>query len=741
MSAPRETGLPQALKDLVYVVESALGRAVREAGGERLYREVEAVRRLMKRCRDGGPAARRRSLDAARVRLSRLSAREREGLARAYTLYLELANACENAYRAHRLRRAGLPACPRADLVYVLTAHPTESRSPANVALLRRLQAHLLECLELGRAPRQTVLRHLIHLLWRAGTHPSSKPSVEDEAAHIVSMLDDSALLELLALHREGGRVRLRTWVGGDKDGHPGVGPAQTLASLRASRERLLDFASGQLDELEPDARLLRGVDSRALRRRLEALRRLRPGDGRRVRALSRELAALSWRYERAAGAPHSALSRLRRLLELFPSLALPLELREEAGAFAAGSPIARMIEAVRRVARGGAVDWYARGLVVSMARSAADLRQAARLAGSLPVIPLFETPEALRDARAILEAARLPARRGRLEIMLGYSDTAKRMGAFPSRLAIGDAMEDLQRWARRRRLRVVFFHGSGGSEGRGGGTIEEQAAGWPPEALRTLKMTIQGEMIDRTFSTPEILRSQVCKAAAVQSAPPRRRRPSPFSRELSELAERAYRELLSERGLVDLLARATPYPRLGELNIGSRPSKRAGAPSLDSLRAIPWVLCWTQTRLLLPVWYGLGSAWRELRRRPGAVRALRRAVSSDPLLRGFLRQLAFSFSKSEPLIWERYLALLPSKSPLASRIEREYRDALSLARAASPAGLLSDRRWLEESISYRAPMIHPLNLLQIEALRGPWNPRLFRETVTGVAAGMLTTG
>ncbi|MFH1725691.1 MAG: phosphoenolpyruvate carboxylase [Elusimicrobiota bacterium] len=773
--------LPAELRALVRTVGSALGDTVRADAGPKVYRAVEAVRLAMTEFR--GPAHRRfdrlgsmmpktpsaeRSkraiLDRAARILGSLSPKRKAALAKAYTLYLELANVCENAYRTHRLRqrRAEL-GTSAADVIYVLTAHPTESRSPKNIALLKRINNHLVHRLAMGPGADNRTLSHLLCLLWKISTHPPHKPTVEDEARHLATLLSDDIIDELLTLKRRGHRVLLRTWVGGDKDGHPGVGPDQLQASLQETRSTFAEYLRRRLEQIRADLDLAGGKGFlgawRGLKAALEAAATIRARDGARIAELARAAARASAVCRRLMGMPHPFLEDFRLLLELFPGLALPLELREERGRFGRGSVIASMLARIRTIADGGEVGAYVRGLVISMAGSAADLETAAQLVRRIfggpkvPVIPLFELPEILPLGAGILEeAARLPAfrsglqsRRGQ-EVMLGYSDTAKRMGSLPSRLAIHDAMAAIGKWGKREKIRIIFFHGAGGSEGRGGGTISEQAASWPRGALRPVKITLQGEMVERTFSSPEILRSQVLKVAKVQKDPPNAGRISSFTRELAEAARSAYEDLIGRQELLDFVANATPYTRLSTLNIGSRPVKREGSRALEDLRAIPWVLCWTQTRHLLPVWYGLGSAWRALREKGGS-RGLRRTLRADPLLRGFMRVNAFALSKGAPRIFRRYAKKLAPESPswLMDRLEREWLSAASLAKAASGKELLEDRRWLKESIYYRAPMIHPLNLLQIELLaRKSWDKNqemLFRETVTGIAAGMLTTG
>ena len=172
-----------------------------------------------------------------------------------------------------------------------------------------------------------------------------------------------------------------------------------------------------------------------------------------------------------------------------------------------------------------------------------------------------------------------------------------------------------------------------------------------------------------------------------------------------------------------------------------------AAPAGLEQLRAIPWVLCWTQTRYLLHAWIGIGTAWREVRRSESARVRLLKALEHDTLLRSYLRLLGFTLAKTEPAIWREYVATLgDSRTALVKRLQREWDDALDLATQIAPDGeLLSDRLWLRESIYYRAPMIHPLNLIQIDVLShdrlSAAQELLFRETVTGIAAGMLTTG
>ena len=402
--------------------------------------------------------------------------------------------------------------------------------------------------------------------------------------------------------------------------------------------------------------------------------------------------------------------------------------------------------------------------MVVSMTLEAGDLLEAQQLVQevfdgpAVPVIPLFELPDVLDRAPAILRDTwkdgsfrRAVRERGYLEVMLGYSDTAKRMGMLASRVALHDTMRRIVDWAEAEEVTPLFFHGHGGSVGRGGGRIEDLVATWPPRARTPYKYTLQGEMVERTLATPEILRSLVGKVAEVQSNPPPYRGVSHLARDLARTAEASFAARVESDAFRALLEAATPYTRLRELTIGSRPARRGGG-GLEELRAIPWVLCWTQTRLLVHAWLGTGDAWLEWQEGSGSETtpkdALNEACRKDPLFRSYTRLLSFTMAKTERALWRRYRRALADNVPagLIEELNADYEAALDLAlQARGSDTLLPDRPWLQESIRYRAPMIHPLNLLQIELLaKAEWNEaevQLFRETVTGIAAGMVTTG
>jgi phosphoenolpyruvate carboxylase len=780
MSAPDRSasaglGLPSELRRLVSDAVAVLGQVVRSAEGDAVYKKIERVRQDMANLRDADERRAQATLTKHLERFRAKRASERFAFAHAFSLMLELMNACENAYRTHRLRQYPSPPAdhkPRA-VVYVLTAHPTEARSPRAIAVFHEIQATLVRALEQGFERHEATLRHLLALAWHVGSARRRRPRVEDEAEHLYSIvLRDETLGALLDASRELVPVYVRTWVGGDKDGHPGVDEVRMRNSLRLSRARLVRYAEGLLADVRRAASLsprsFGKLDPMVVRlaKSLSALRALGHGDGAKAAKLRAAIRALRDAYTKIVGALHPSLAKLESLTRMFPALVVPLELREASDVLirsAAGEPSAidRMLAELARIARGGDPRWYARGLIISMVSSFEHVQAAASLVKRelggirIQVIPLFEQRGALEGASAVvnamLEDKALRAAvdehwHGYFEVMLGYSDSAKEAGVLASRLAIAEAVAELDRILRRHKVTPLFFHGSGGSVDRGGGSIQEQTAWWPRSALEVYKATLQGEMVERSLASPEIARgrlARIVEAAADAPKAPRRAGSSPAVRAFADRASAMYKKTIATPSFLTVVQRATAYRYLSVLRLGSRPTKRGPVVSVASLRAIPWVLCWTQVRVLFQTWWGVGTAWHALGASDRA--KLLAAYEEDPVFRSFVKNLGFTLAKVELPVFGTYLRESGIDPELAKAtlkdLATELRAAQAFVRAMSQSrDLLWFRPWLGTSIRLRSPMIHPLNLLQIVALEED-DARLIRETVAGVASGMLTTG
>jgi phosphoenolpyruvate carboxylase len=581
-------------------------------------------------------------------------------------------------------------------------------------------------------------------------------------------VLRNETLGAFIAANRDLSPVYLRTWVGGDKDGHPGVNEITLQQSLQAARDALVRWFEYGLDRVHGlserirDPKLAREVEP--IRKTLRSLKVIRPGDGGRVARLREQLKELS--------DVHPAVSDLRMLMRVFPGLVVPLELRESSDLLmsaAQGKPMAisRMVKRVHQISRGGDPKWYARGLIISMASSMDHIQAAARVvkkqmgAIRLPVIPLFEQNDALAHAPEIasgiladktLREAMLKYWGQNLEVMVGYSDSAKETGVLKSRLSIARSIHELDQLYRKAQetipFKPVFFHGSGGSTDRGGGSIEEQTAWWPESALDIYKATIQGETIERSVASPEITRRRLEQIARriggqAQEAASQPYRPSAALDHFADEVSARYQAKIREPEFLEIVSRSTGYRYLSDLRLGSRPAKRGKVLSVQALRAIPWVLCWTQTRVLFPTWWGVGSAWVALSN--GERDKLRLEWRTDPLFGSFVKVLASTLARVELPIFQLYLERSGLEPELASRAIREFKKEFALAQAfvkdiTGERDLLWFKPWLATSILLRAPMFHPLNLIQILTIEDR-NPALIRVTVTGIASGMLTTG
>lgn len=766
--------LPEPLRKVVKDSVALFGVVLKREIGAKHYEQIERVRARMAAIRTGSHAVAASELMRTYSELEKLDAEERRDFARAYTLMFEVMNACEGAYRTFRLRaKPAEKVKPFAEgIFYVVTAHPTEARSPDNIAIFHEIQKILLVALEQGFESVSTQLETLLAVAWKVRIVRYRSPKVSDEAEHIYSIvLREENLSALLKFGREVVPVYLRSWVGGDKDGHPGVNEKTLGESLQLSRKFLLRYVDLQLDRARALTELFASKEieesEKPLRKTLMSVRKISTGDGARVERLKSSLDATFAIHSKVLGHLPDALVNLQSLLKAFPGLVVPLELREDSALIMSDPTgktlaIGRMLHALERFSRGGDPTWYARGMIISMTESALHIRTTAklvkRIVGDLriPVVPLFEQAEALKNSPAIIseiaddpllkKAIRGPWQ-GKLQIMLGYSDSSKESGVLKSRLAVTDAMNSLDAICRKKKIQPLFFHGSGGSIDRGGGAINDQISAWPESALRNYKATIQGEMIERSFSSPEILESRFRKIAEGGHSAGRKKLPtvvrSPVLEDFAEQVAAHYRATIASPRFLSMVEKATPYRYLNVLKIGSRPSKRPGALSVPALRAIPWVLCWTQTRVLFQTWWGMGSVWKSMSK--AQQKTLKGEFIRDPLFRTYVNALGFTLAKIELPVWELYL-----ETSGIDRTEIDYfkalfraelRDTWNCFRAitgeTNPTWF---RPWLGKSIELRASLIHPLNILEILAQKDEDLP-LVRISVTGIASGMLTTG
>lgn len=406
---------------------------------------------------------------------------------------------------------------------------------------------------------------------------------------------------------------------------------------------------------------------------------------------------------------------------------------------------------------------------VVSMAQAPSDMLAVEYLqsiAGTrLRTVPLFEQVDDLERAASTMKAVlAIPAYRARIEdrqeVMVGYSDSAKDGGRLAANWALYRAQESLVAVARETGVELTLFHGRGGSISRGGGPTYLAIRSQPPGSIQgRLRVTEQGEMIQAQFGLPDIakrtLEVYITATLDASRVPPRDASPRwrQVMNQLGETARRVYRDVVYEDPrFVEYFRKATPEPELASVPIGSRPPRRTTeAAGLESLRAIPWVFAWTQTRLLLPSWLGAGEALSGALA-DGREPVLREMYAEWPFFRSTLNLIETALAETDAGIAAEYDRRLvpPDLKPLGEDLRERLRAAIdAILRITGHERLLASNPILRRSIDVRNPYVDPINLVQVDLLRrlrnadkeDPDLSRAFMITVNGIAAGMRNTG
>ena len=886
---------------------SILGDTVREQAGQAAFDLVEEIRRLSWLRRTGDTDADKQlkelfsNLDETQIRV----------VIRAFTIFLDLLNLVEDRTRTKVLRQRSEVAFPdtrpesvgqafaelrdralsagetqelldRLNIELVFTAHPTEAKRRSVRRKLREIRSLLAkyEEEEFGYLREQIVgaLYRELALLWQTNFIRPWRPSVLQEVERglsIKSVLWDIVPTVDREIRREcektfGSKVvpsrpaiTFGSWIGGDRDGHPGVTSDVTEETLQWLRREAIQNHLNTCDRLfhtftvssrqtnlgsEIESKIAEAISDspevedyiapippgELARRWLAVIRRklqrsldhqsqadkdsytsaeeVRSDLQVLIDAISKTQKAtprtiqplLDWKSQIETFGFHLAKLDIRQnssvyrkvvdeLLKHTGACDQPDSLDEDGRCEVLMRPTKPLTEGSFSDDTNEVLNLFAvlhkfaaaHGLsamgsqIVSMTSTASDILSVGWLwrltrpkdstEQSVPsLVPLLETVDDLRSGPIILTKlfeipeyrAQIKAGGDRQMIMLGYSDSTKDGGYLSACWALHECQRSLSKVASGYGVSLTYFHGRGGSLGRGGGPAARSILSLPPSTFDgTIRITEQGEVLAERYDDSEIahrhLEQMVWSTLLAAGSPSTAARTEwiELLEELSQNSRSHYRTLVEHPLFVRFFRTVTPISEIEQLPIGSRPSRRKPDGGLSDLRAIPWVFSWTQCRCLLPAWFGLGTAMDEYAKTNGGYEQLQTMYNEWPFFRATINNAELALAKADQRIMSEYFALAADDSGLAEIAKMILQEqALSQQAVLQITGsdeLLAGIGWLKESIRVRNRFIDPLNLLQVELMRR-WSGEsseneehrhLKRLTVNGVASGMRTSG
>ena len=408
---------------------------------------------------------------------------------------------------------------------------------------------------------------------------------------------------------------------------------------------------------------------------------------------------------------------------------------------------------------------------VISMTTSASDilsvsfLQKEAKIKNRLRVVPLFETLDDLINAREIMEKLFSQTWYRKLiknnqEVMIGYSDSSKDAGKICANWHQYKAQEEIVRLGKKYKINVTFFHGRGGSPGRGGGPIQATLRSQPPNSVNgKIRITDQGEVIQQKYGYEPLAKYNLCSyIGAVTEAtlnPPTnpKRDWRILIEKMSEISKNSYRKNINQSlDFIKYFKTVTPHRALGKLSIGSRPSKRKNVDNIKSLRAIPWVFAWTQIRLMLPAWLGSAEALRY-----AYIKKFRKTLydmeRNWPFFNSMLDMLDMVISKADPeisKIYEEYLAD-ESLKRIGKKLRFQFDSIKKLNKKITPKEILNSRKQFRKNLIVRNIYSEVLNIIQpivIKKLKNNINDKnkqflndALLNSIAGISAAMKNTG
>jgi len=409
---------------------------------------------------------------------------------------------------------------------------------------------------------------------------------------------------------------------------------------------------------------------------------------------------------------------------------------------------------------------------VISMTSAASDVLEVylmqiqANIKNKLRVVPLFETLQDLKNAKSIMEKLfslswYRKLIKNKQEIMIGYSDSSKDAGKLSASWHQYKLQEEILIIAKKYKIDLTFFHGRGGSAGRGGGPIQATMRSQPPNSVYgRIRITDQGEMIQQKYGYEPLAKYNLCSyiGSVMQATlnPPPQPKESwrKLIEEMTKISTSAYRKNINENSdFIRYFKTVTPHLALGKLSIGSRPSKRKNVDNIQSLRAIPWVFAWTQIRLMLPAWLGTGDALKY-----SSVKN-HKTILTDmeknwPFFNSTMDILDMVISKVDPEISEVYENSLADKKlrEVGDKLRSEFAIIKKLNRYITPREIINQRKKFRTTVLVRNIYSEVLNILQavvmnkISKKKFKSNDKKYLNdammtSIAGISAAMKNTG
>lgn len=905
------------LREEIGFLGTILGDTIRQSAGDEAFKIVEQLRVAARDRRAGHSEAD----DKIRGLIGKLDEFQLRTAIRAFTVFLDLLNLVEDRRRIRVLEERARGAYPgprpesireaittlrhdgvseaeiqslleRLQIELVFTAHPTEAKRRSVRAKLRAIRNLMAEYLD-DPLPEQRdrieeQLRSELTKLWHTDFIRPWRPSVMQEVGRGLSI--KPVLWETIPLIENDLNIAIRenysdratlnhavlscgTWIGGDRDGHPGVTAKVTEETFQWLRREAIAFHLQACDALSASLSISERQLGRndSLRQRIEVARSCWPEVASRLQPVPpgetfrQWLAIIRYRLEKTQAlgfeTPSASESPVQYwsvddLAEDVAELAVAIEQvpghqymladigRWQSQIESFGLHLARLdvrqnakihrevIDEILRQAKlsddfdlldeaskcqllqqtlhqkvdvrvdaltetsqetwqlfrtlhrvvGGSNSNALGAYIISMTSAASDVLTVLWLWNQTadqpprytpPIVPLLETIDDLQHGPDILEQMfsiedyrkHLKAHDDQQMVMLGYSDSTKDGGYLSACWSLYRAQQLLTAAADQHGVELEFFHGRGGSLGRGGGPMARSILSLPEGTFRgALRLTEQGEVLADRYDDPAIAYRHL--EQLVWSSLLALHRTSTKPEEiwlttvdrLAQSSYQHYRKLIEQPRFVDYFRRVTPISEIEQLPIGSRPSRRKPDGGLSDLRAIPWVFSWTQSRCLIPAWYGIGSALTDAVDDTEQRSQLRQMYHRWPFFRALIDNAELALAKSDLTIAHEYATLINDDPPLqrifqmiADEFARSRRVVLALTEQSE---LLDGTPWLKESIRVRNRYIDPLNLIQVELLkrRIELTPEsgseeeeelrhLTRLSINGIAAGMRTSG